>query len=60
MSFQVDLVWEVNLNKKISTLITCQISPITICSLFSIINSGLTLTTVQPIDFADEIAKFKF
>jgi len=35
-------------------------SPSTICSLFSIINYGLALITVHPIDLADEIAKFKF
>lgn len=38
----------------------CQMSPSTMCSLFSMMNSGCTLTTMQPIDLADSIAKFRF
>lgn len=38
----------------------CQINPNTICYLFYIMNWGCKFTTIQPIERADSIAKFKF
>lgn len=49
-----------DLNDELNTFIICHTSPRTICYLFYIMNSGLTLITIQPIDLAEEIAKFKF
>ena len=46
--------------KKLVTRMICQIRPKIICYLFSRINSGLTFTTMHPIDLAEPIAKLRF
>lgn len=52
-SFECYFSGEIYLGKNKNTLMVCQTRPRTICSLFSITNWGMILTTVQPMALAD-------
>lgn len=58
--FERNFAGDVDLSGGEGTLIICQMRPRMMCYRFSMMRVGVMLMTVQPIDFADSIDRFRF
>ena len=58
--FECDFAGDVDLYVLLVTLMICQMMPRMMCYLFSMMNCGWMLTTMQPMALADSMARFRF